>query len=671
MGTTQDKSTSLPPRIGLIGFAWLVATGLCGFFEYQRIELIAHSEAGLLGALFDWNADTTLSFAVLLLLPVLLGLTRLAGGPRPSRTTRYVISNADPTPHSSHVIVTILLCLLSFSCSLSIGLRPVDVAQPSGRSITARFCDLPSAYHDEFSYLLQAKTFLAGRLSWPAATVHPELFHQIHVLNEPTTASRYFPWTGAWMAPFVAIDQSFLGHWIAGALACAFFHRSLLRLLEPRWAFIGGLLIATSPGLSVFSNLLLAHHPTLLALSIFLWAFLRLMESRSVGISFVAGTALTLAMLGRPMTAAGFALPFGSWLFWKTIRPEAVPASGGCQSPDDTAAGSSGDSRSPLALTQTARSIRICIAMGLPLIAGFIVLAVMNHHITGSWTKSAYQLYTDTWTPRHRFGFNNVVIGEKLAGSKVLDAYNRWATNLTPDVAATNLRNRVVAESQWSLGVVSLLFLMIIAVPMSLRMKSVRSSSTSGNSAVQFDCRLTLIMLSIVSLYLVHVPYWYDGILHWHYVFESAPLILIFATLGLRTAYESLKPLLSARWATAWLTMLVLSGLLPNWLTAETLWGTSRVSAAVSEQSFSRVRFEQFRMLTSMPSIQKPCLILVDESSSDPQLSFIVNSPDLTGDVITCRKPQNERMIQDLRNAFPDRTLYEFQPQTFEFKRVP
>ncbi len=359
------------------------------------------------------------------------------------------------------------------------------------------------------------------------------------------------------------------------------------------------------------------------------------------------------------------------WLLAAVEDHSAGSGERGCQSPDDTTAGSSGNSLPPLALKQTAQSIRICIAMGLPLIAGFIVLAVMNHHITGSWTKSAYQLYTDTWTPRHRFGFNNVVIGEKLAGPKVLNAYDRWATNLTPDVAATNLRNRVVAESQWTLGVVSLLFLMIIAVPMSLRMKSVRSSSTSESSAVQFDCRLMLIMLSIVSLYLVHVPYWYDGILHWHYVFESAPLVLIVATLGLRSAYESLKPLLSARWAALWLTMLVLSGLLPNWLTAETLWGTSRVSAAVSEQSFSRVRFEQFRMLTSMPSVQKPCLILVDENSSDPQLSFIVNPPDLKGDVLTCRKPQDAPTIQDLRTAFPDRTLYEFQPQTFELKRVP
>lgn len=639
---------------------------LCGKFEFDRIRDASESNEGILSALFHWNADTTLPFLVLLMLPVLIILRRVGGHPVQRPTPRDVVNLKTP---SAHALATLLLAALSLVSSAAIGFRTIDVPRPNGQVSRVRFCDLPPAYHDEFSYLLQAKTFLAGRISWPAATVHPELFHQIHVLNEPTTASRYFPWTGAWMAPFVAFDRPYLGHWIAGALACAFFHRSLLRLLEPRWAFIGGLLIATSPGLAVFSNLLLAHHPTLLALSIFLWAFLRLMETRSAGISFVAGSALTLAMLGRPMTAAGFALPFGCWLLWKSIRPG--PASGGCQPPDDSAAGSSGNSRSLLALKQTAQSIRICIAMGLPLIAGFIVLAVMNHHITGSWTKSAYQLYTNTWTPRHRFGFNNVVIGEKLAGPKVLDSYDRWATNLTPDVAATNLRNRVVAESQWTLGVVSLLFLMIIAVPMSLRMRSVRSSSTSESSAVQFDCRLMLIILSIVSLYLVHVPYWYDGILHWHYVFESAPLVLIVATLGLRSAYESLKPLLSARWATAWLAMLVLSGLLPNWLTAETLWGTSRVSTAVSEQSFSRVRFEQFRMLTSMPSVQKPCLILVDESSSDPQLSFIVNPPDLTGDVLTCRKPQNDRTIQDLHTAFPDRTLYEFQPQTFELKRVP
>ena len=82
-------------------------------------------------------------------------------------------------------------------------------------------------------------------------TVQPDLFHQVHVLNRPTTASRYFPWTGLWMAPFVALGYPYFGHWLAGAIACVFFHRSLYRLMEFRWAVIGGVLIAVSPGLAV------------------------------------------------------------------------------------------------------------------------------------------------------------------------------------------------------------------------------------------------------------------------------------------------------------------------------------------------------------------------------------------------------------------------------------
>ncbi|MFN9718080.1 MAG: ArnT family glycosyltransferase [Planctomycetota bacterium] len=650
MTSSNRTSATQSSSIHLLRLAWCCALTLCGVYEFDRIGYAAQSAGGILSALFDWNADTTLPFIVLLALPILIILRRISGAAIQQSTAR---SGLGRTPdRSPRRLDTLVLAALSLAGSTAIGLRMIDVPRPDGRVSQLRFCDLPPAYHDEFSYLLQARTFLAGRVTWPAAEVHPDLFHQIHVLNEPTTASRYFPWTGLWMAPFVAMNRPYLGHWIAGAFACALFHRSLLRLLEPRWALIGGLLIATSPGLSIFSNLLLAHHPTLLALSVFLWAFLKMMESRSVGDSMLAGTGLALAMLGRPMTAAGFALPFGCWLLWNVIRP-----------------GFATDSQPVTRQTM----IRICVAMGLPLIAGFLVLAFMNDRITGSWTKSAYQLYTDTWTPRHRFGFNNAAIGDRLAGPKVLESYDRWATNLTPQVAAVNLRNRVVAESQWTLGIVSLLFLMIIAVPTALQFSRTRPPcpETSESPAPRGDCRLVLIVLSIVSLYLVHIPYWYDGILHWHYVFESAPLILMVATCGLRLAFDTLRTQLPTRWASLWLAMLILAGWLPDWLTAEALWGTSRIAAAVSEQSFSRIRFEQFRMLTSMPRIRKPCLIMVDERSADPQLSFIVNPPDLASDVLICRRPKDSTMISELRLAFPDRALYEFQPQTFELTSLP
>ncbi|MFN9938755.1 MAG: hypothetical protein ACK56I_04710, partial [bacterium] len=105
------------------------------------------------------------------------------------------------------------------------------------------FCRLPPAYHDEYSYLLQAETFLSGRISFPAQQVCPELFHQIHVLNQPRTASRYFPFTGLWVTPFLAAGFPIVGHWLAGGIACVFFSLTLRHLTSRIAALAGGLLI--------------------------------------------------------------------------------------------------------------------------------------------------------------------------------------------------------------------------------------------------------------------------------------------------------------------------------------------------------------------------------------------------------------------------------------------
>jgi hypothetical protein len=407
-------------------------------------------------------------------------------------------------------------------------------------------------------------------------------------------------------------------------------------LFSSRWSLIGGLLIAISPGLAVFSNLLLAHHPTLFALSVFLWSFLKLMESNSRAAAIVSGIALAAAMLGRPMTAAGFALPFGVWLLVQWLRTLLRPS----QEVDEPGV-----------------CLRSLLLVGTPLVAGFVILAIMNHKITGQWNRSAYQLYTDTWTPRHRFGFHNVEIGSQLAGPKVLESYDRWATDLTATKAAENVSNRIIASTQWTLGVGSLLFLLLAAIP-------------SMMPRQRCDIRMTLIGCSVLSLHLVHIPYWYDGILHWHYVFETAPLLLILATSGLRNTAVVLQPLRTQWILRGWLAALGLASLIPNWVDAESLWGPSRVSLAVGEQSYSRVRFEMFRRMIHSPAVIQPSLILVDERQSDVQLSYIVNPPDLSGDSLVCRMPTSSAEISELAAAFPDRTFYRFDPQSFELQQL-
>src|SRR5690606_37132164 len=81
---------------------------------------------------------------------------------------------------------------------------------------------------------------------------------------------------------------------------------------------------------------------------------------------------------------------------------------------------------------------------------------VFNRAITGDGWLTPYQQYTDVYTPRHVFGFNNVVRGEQHLGPKVLENYDEWAQNLTPALAARNVGRRIMFSMIWTLGIVPL-----------------------------------------------------------------------------------------------------------------------------------------------------------------------------------------------------------------------
>ena len=606
-----------------IWLAWAVATGLSGFFEVHRFLAVSDTEAGPLGWLANWDPETTVPFLVLLALPLLVfasGSERLPKAGALDSRDRVSIPGA-----------VIVFCV-SFAASAFIGWQPVEVPQSGYGARMVAFSDLPPAYHDEYSYLLQAETFAAGRLSWAAVPVRPDLFHQYHVLNERRTASRYFPLTGAWTALFLSGDRPIVGHWLAGAIAVVFFYMSACEFLRPRTAMVAGLLIAVSPGIAVFSNLLLAHHPTMLALSIFLWSIIRSLKTGRASWTLVSGLSLMAAMLGRPMTAAGFGLPWGIVFGLRLLRD-------------------------PL---WKPRRLRLFAAMILPLIAGFTVLGVMNREITGHWTKSAYQEYTDTYTPRHTYGFNNGERGDAKQSEKVLKAYDQWAVNLTWTVALKNVWQRCLASAQWTLGIIPLVFALCLVVIRALLSPDADSSDRSI---------LWLVIASVLTLHIVHVPYWFDGIMHWHYVFETAPLLLILTAAGLATGADSMAAWVSPRLGRCWLGALVFAALLPGWMTAESFWGYSKISTSTSELAWSRRQFAMFKDTTTSELIARPALILVDETGSDPQLSYIINDPQYDDEVLVARLPDRDG-LSELRTAFPDRHVYRFDPSTFEFTEL-
>ena len=648
---------------------WLFATCFCAWFEFTRVWQLALSPAGPLAWFATWNLDTSLPLVALAVLPLLFLLCRpsrkssylpddhsgasLQGAREPGAPKSGVSSGSvsekgaqksgallGPAPAKfSRPAHTLAIALLNLAVNASIGFRSIEVPANSPDTNlprTATFHSLPHAYHDEFSYLLQAHTFLAGRVAWPAMTVGGDAFHQIHVLNRPVTASRYFPWTGIWIAPFLAVGMPIAGHWLASTLAVAIFHVLLKRITSPGAAFAGGLLLALCPGMAVFSNLLLAHQPTLLALAVFLLCFHNFQLTRRPLWTWLAGIALTCAMLGRPMTAAGFAAPCGIAFAADLFRHQS--------------------------LTERKLALQSVAGFAIPLATGFLLLALLNSQITGHWNKSAYQLYTDTWTPRHRFGFNNALLPPQPGN--VLATYDAWAENLTPRLALRNLHNRLLASSQWTLGIAALLA--ILPAACSSLFRPPRTQHPSGNQL------LRLTACSVLSLHLVHIPYWYDGILHWHYVFETAPLLLLLTAAGLQQWFTALHPWLGRRAARNWIIALVASALLPSWLDTDAFWGSSRVSLAVSEQAFSRVRLEAFERIKQSLSRKQPCLILVDEQNTDQQLSYIINPPNFEAPApaLVARLPDTDSALSEIHNRFPKHLLWKFNPQTFSLQQL-
>jgi hypothetical protein len=493
--------------------------------------------------------------------------------------------------------------------------------------------NLPLSIHDEYSYLFQARTYLAGRLAFPSHPTVPHMFDQMHVLNEGTFVSRYFPLVGLWIAPWLAIGRPMWGHWFANGL-CAGLMFLIGQRLRDRWTgVVAGSLCGLCCGMAIFSNMLVAHHPGLVGLLLFLYAWIRGRDSGSRTWLAISGAALAAAMLCRPMTAAGFAAPFGvaTAIDWLWGRRTAITGGG--------------------TRNFTSRTLD-AVALGSPLLVGFGLLAGYNLATTGSAWTTAYQLYTDTYTPRHRFGFYNVSRGEKRVGPRVIDAYDRWARELTPESSLSVAFHRLHISLRLTLGVIPLAMSAVVGLVLW--------------PWIGWNTRL--IGAAILSMHVAHVPYWFDGLFNYHYVFETGVLWLLWFSVVSRLLWQRWTQQLQFGRQFWWLGLLATAATLA-YTSAPPWWG-SYLNLASNMRLYSATRYVRFQNEIERGVRSRPALVLVNPDPADIHGELINNHPGLTGDVLIGRYLPKEYSLEQVRAAFPDRTFYLYDQRSDRLQRL-
>lgn len=565
----------------------------------------------------DWRADFSLSAYAIVLFPLCLVLRSgllLHRRDVLRNFVRKLSSFCFPDEVKTRDFQAVDWCL-----SLGVSTLSLLMSWQAGQTLR----NLPPAYHDEYSYLFQAKTLSAGRFSFPSHPTVAAVFDQMHIVNQGRFASRYYPGTGIWIAPWLAMGHPFWGHWLAGAWTTFFAFWTVRYLSGTGTALIAGLLIALSPGLALFSNLLLAHHPTLAGISFFLFYFTKWSHTPRSGYLILAGIGLGFSVLCRPATAVGIGLPYACWfLYWCWINRA----------------------------NRNTHWLRHGVCLFLPLLITFLVMIAYHQDITGRWLQSPYQLYTDTYSPRHVYGFYNVTRGTKALSNRSLPAvtrnYDAWAEELTPEMATRHILTRLVTSWRWSLGTIPILWVML-------------ASLCSGNSC---PAGWKLLFCAIVSLHAIHVPYWFDGIMHWHYVFESSVLWLMLVAGA--TGYMVKQSLIVDRpWLVIWLGLLLTGSAITNWVSCPPFWNT-RLEVALLEIRFPKVIYAGFQQLLKRQVTELPALVLVIPDPADRHMDLVTNDPSLDSPILIGRLVETELPLKRIAQEFPDRHIYIYDAKT-------
>ena len=232
--------------------------------------------------------------------------------------------------------------------------------------------------HDEQSLLVQAQTFLAGRLANPT---HPfwEHFETFYVNHVPAYASMYFPGRGAPLAlGLLVADNAWVGVWISFVLMAMAAVWMLQGWVSLPLALLGGVIVVARFGVfSYWVNAYLGGAFAAFGAMLVVGALPRLLAAPRWRHGVAMGLGTAILMNTRPYEGALLCVPVGAALLGALWR--------------------SGWARHGTALVRSAVPVALFVA------AGGALLLAYNVATTGHALKTPYDLNRKTYATAPAF----------------------------------------------------------------------------------------------------------------------------------------------------------------------------------------------------------------------------------------------------------------------------
>ena len=172
-------------------------------------------------------------------------------------------------------------------------------------------------FHDEFSFLLAADTFVHGRLTNPT---HPMWVHfeSFHIIHKPTYMSMYPPGGGLVLALGQVLGDPWFGQLLVSALMCSALCWMLQAWVPPRWALYGGALAVFRFGiLSFWANSFFCASLPALGGALVLGSLPRIRQQPHLRDALWMALGVVILANSRPYEGLIFCLPIaGALLVW-------------------------------------------------------------------------------------------------------------------------------------------------------------------------------------------------------------------------------------------------------------------------------------------------------------------------------------------------------------------